>query len=152
MEHCLTFIFLMFFSALSAIMFGINIAKDLQMLQQNSYRNERYIQWIKNSGDTTSIRRLFNVVLFVLAISSLSDSIFVLSAAAISMIVECVILIMHKSKKPLVFTKRIWRLFLSINILVWVCAALFAAIYNTNQATALTSVYDIQLLDPTKIR
>lgn len=132
MEHCLTFIFLMFFSALSAIMFGINIAKDLQMLQQNSYRNERYIQWIKNSGDTTSIRRLFNVVLFVLAISSLSDSIFVLSAAAISMIVECVILIMHKSKKPLVFTKRIWRLFLSINILVWVCAALFAAIYNTN--------------------
>ncbi len=32
--------------------------RDLMMLQQNSYRNERYTRWFSNSGESTSIGRI----------------------------------------------------------------------------------------------
>ena len=33
--------------------------RDLMMLQQNSYRNERYMKWFSQSGESTSIGRIF---------------------------------------------------------------------------------------------
>ena len=33
-------------------------ARDLMMMQQNSYRVDRYLRWLKSSGDTTSYQRL----------------------------------------------------------------------------------------------
>ena len=33
-------------------------ARDLMMMQQNSYRVDRYFRWLKSSGDTTSYQRL----------------------------------------------------------------------------------------------
>ena len=119
------------FAIVSALLFATVITKDLQMLQQNSYRNERYSRWIKTSSDSTSVRRLFNVALFILLISSLSQSIFVLGIAIIAMVIEGITLLTKKSKKPLVFTKRVWRLFLTANVLTLTVAALAAALHVT---------------------
>ena len=33
----------------------IEFRRDLMMLQQNSYRNERYNRWLHTSQDTTSV-------------------------------------------------------------------------------------------------
>ena len=33
--------------------------RDLMMLQQNSYRNERYTAWFNKSGESTNIGRIF---------------------------------------------------------------------------------------------
>ena len=44
----------------------------LMMLQQNSYRNERYMRWLRVSGDTTTFMRMFAyIVLFVSLISAI---------------------------------------------------------------------------------
>ena len=42
----------------------LEFARVLMMLQQNSYRNERYMRWLHNSGDTTSIVRLVAMIVF----------------------------------------------------------------------------------------
>ena len=40
------------------------LSRDLMMLQQNSYRPERYSRWLRESGDTTAPRRLMGFVVF----------------------------------------------------------------------------------------
>lgn len=43
--------------------------RDLMMLQQNSYRNERYTAWFNKSGESTNIGRIFCcVALFILMV------------------------------------------------------------------------------------
>lgn len=88
----------------------INFKHDLHMFQQNSYRIPRYWKWLK-SGDTASNWRLIDVACLFLLCSTLLF--FRLSA----LIVACVclakiaIIFRKKYKKPLVFTKRVWRLY-----------------------------------------
>ena len=36
--------------------------RDLMMLQQNSYRNERYYRWFSQSGESTSTGRIFGCI------------------------------------------------------------------------------------------
>mgnify|MGYP000013662931 CR=1 FL=1 len=46
-------------TALAALVpFPAELKRDLMMLQQNSYRNDRYMRWLRASGDTTSVIRL----------------------------------------------------------------------------------------------
>ena len=46
---------------------GVALKYELQMMQQNSYRNDRYWRWMKNNGDSSSPRRL--TLYFLLLIS-----------------------------------------------------------------------------------
>lgn len=82
----------------------------LMMLQQNSYRNERYMRWLRVSGDTTTIMRMFGlIVLFVSLVSVIPAKvamylILLLSAVSFGKLFTA------KYKKPLVMTKRAWRI------------------------------------------
>lgn len=100
------------------------VKRDLQMLQQNSYRNERLWRWIKTSSEYMSTLRILNFALFLIGISTLSESVYVVLIIVIAVILECVSLLTKKSKKPLVFTKRVWRLFLPSVVIVTVAAIL----------------------------
>ena len=40
------------------------LKRDLMMLQQNSYYNNRYTNWLRESGDTTSAWRIIGLVVF----------------------------------------------------------------------------------------
>ena len=53
------------------------VKRDLQMLQQNSYRNERLWRWIKTSSEYMSTLRILNFALFLIGISTLSESVYV---------------------------------------------------------------------------
>lgn len=46
----------------------LEMRRDLMMLQQNSYRNERYTRWLKSSADTTSGWRLGGLVVFFICL------------------------------------------------------------------------------------
>ena len=48
----------------------LELKRDLMMLQQNSYRNERYMRWLKSSQDTTSMPRLTACVVLGFSIST----------------------------------------------------------------------------------
>lgn len=94
---------------------------NLQMLQQNSYRNERYMRWLNSSGDSTSINRLLSMALIF-------SMLYLGKAAWLCAIPTLLVLGSHikklataKYKKPLVFTnraKRIYATMLVISIIV----------------------------------
>lgn len=82
---------------------------DLQMFQQNSYRLKRYCRWLK--GDAGSTWRLVDAACLFLSMSTLLD--IRLSALLIALValVKIFMIFRRKSKKPLVFTSRVWRLY-----------------------------------------
>ena len=49
------------------------LKRDLMMMQQNSYRTERYMRWLRTSGDTTSVVRLVGMCVFLIALVVFAD-------------------------------------------------------------------------------
>ena len=86
------------------------LRRDLMMLQQNSYRNERYQRWLLQSGDTTSVMRLVSGAVVLAALSTLSVPVVGLTLIAFTGLVNTIILCRRKYKKPLVMTPRARRL------------------------------------------
>ena len=60
------------FAILSILLMAVTLCyeyhRDIMMLQQNSYRPERYMRWLRESGDTTTARRLVAVFLILLGL------------------------------------------------------------------------------------
>lgn len=89
----------------------LNFKHDLQMLQQNSYRIDRYWKWLNRSGDIASATRMVNVcVLFLLFSTLLSPAINAI-IAALACIGQSIWMSRQKFKKPLVFTPRVKRIY-----------------------------------------
>lgn len=86
-------------------------SRDLMMLQQNSYRNERYYKWFSNSGESTEIGR---VCCCVALLFLLVNHVPFFAGAVIGIMVtlwQFISLIRKKYKKPLVWTSRAKRIF-----------------------------------------
>ena len=90
--------------------FVVKLRYELQMFQQNSYRNERYFKWLKKSG-LIAIRyaEIGSILLAVVATIFSIDWLLILSA--ILLIVLAIGLLKRKSKVKLKFTSRAKRLF-----------------------------------------
>ena len=104
--------------------------RDLMMLQQNSYRNERYTRWFSNSGESTSIGRIACCIglLFLLV-----HHIPLLAGAAIATIItiwQSVRLSRVKYKKPLVWTARAKRIYAVMIALAVIAATVFGACFG----------------------
>ncbi|MCM1475676.1 MAG: UDP-N-acetylmuramoyl-tripeptide--D-alanyl-D-alanine ligase [Muribaculaceae bacterium] len=89
----------------------LDFKHDIHMLQQNSYRLERYWKWLKG-GDISSVWRLTDVAcIFLLFASGL------LPVAGAALLICCVcivkiyLILRKKFKKPLVFTNRVRRIY-----------------------------------------
>ena len=99
------------FFALSSIFYLITRYKtDLQMLQQNSYRNNRYFNWCKISKDYSSVSRIIDLGIFLLLFTPFPIYA-TLPVAGLALAGKGYFNLKKKHKKPLVFTKRVWRLF-----------------------------------------
>lgn len=101
----------------------INFKHDIHMLQQNSYRIDRYWKWLNRSGDISSATRMVNVCVLFLLFSTLLSPAFNAIIAACVCIGQAVIELRKKFKKPLVFTPRVKRIygvcaFISVAIVV----------------------------------
>lgn len=99
-------------------------ARDLMMLQQNSYRKERYYRWFSQSGESTNIGRIMCCIalLFLLV-----HHIPFFAGAAVGVIIavwQCISLLRKKYKKPLVWTPRVRR----ICGVMWGISAVIAAL------------------------
>ncbi len=140
---------LLILSSISCILItfglGCELRRDLMMLQQNSYRYERYMRWIRVSGDTTSISRLLAIVIFMLGICGLHLELFALAATSLFAIVRSYRLLTARYKKPLVMTARAKRIFATDIVL---CALVVTAaiwIFRSSPEPA-TSVATFTLL------
>ncbi|MCI9284476.1 MAG: UDP-N-acetylmuramoyl-tripeptide--D-alanyl-D-alanine ligase [Muribaculaceae bacterium] len=81
------------------------------MLQQNSYRNERYNRWLSTSQDSTSIRRLVSGAVVLAAFSTLSIPVVSLGLVCAVSLLDILNLVRARYKKPLVWTPRARRIY-----------------------------------------
>ena len=122
----------------------VEFRRDLMMLQQNSYRNERYNRWLKTSQDTTSVMRLVSGAVALSAMSTLSVPVVSMSLVALVSLCNAVSLVRRKYKKPLVMTRRAWRIFITMLILslLFVVPAIFVGLHmgRTLEYAAVTAL------------
>lgn len=122
----------------------LNFKHDIHMLQQNSYRLARYWKYLK--GDITSGWRMTDVALLFLVFSTLLD--IRLSALIVSLVClyKIFLIFQKKHKKPLVFTKRVWRIYGLTSVLAtsafWVIAIKYGigakyVLYYSGEAVSL---------------
>lgn len=103
----------------------LNFKYDIQMLQQNSYRISRYYRWLEDSH-LFSGWRLVDVALLMLLLSTLLPPSFAALIIAVTALVKVYLIWKKKYKKPLVFTRRVWRIYSVTGILAtaaFICGA-----------------------------
>ncbi|GHU62963.1 Mur ligase [Bacteroidia bacterium] len=91
----------------------VKLRYELQMMQQNSYRNSRYLNWLKK--DLLSQRRIIEVAILLL-LGFLADNIHICVLASIVFIILIVKELRMKYKKKLVFTSRAIRLYFTAGL------------------------------------
>ena len=109
----------------------LDLKRSLMMLQQNSYRNERYFRWLNESGDSTSYSR---IIAILIAMSGMIHFI-PLDYTIIAAILFSIYLIFKQSrqkyKKPLVFTKRAIRIY-SVAIVIALAVLVGSYVYESS--------------------
>lgn len=116
----------------------LNFKYDIQMFQQNSYRISRYWKWLShNSG---SAWRLVDLACLFMLFSTLVPHPAAALIIAVVCIIKIVLILRRKYKKPLVFTRRVWRLYSVTSILslgaylgVILCGGVGSQLYPHNE-------------------
>ena len=91
---------------LSLINTGAEFCRDVMMMQQNSYRIDRYRRWLSQSGDTTSIMRLVSLVVVFITAAIISFDVVWLTLVAVDSLVNSVLLLRRKYKNAPPFAGR----------------------------------------------
>lgn len=113
----------------------LNFKHDIHMLQLNSYRLNRYWKYLK--GDMGSAWRLTDVAMLFLVFSTLLDirlSAFIVVAVCLVKIYQ---ILNKKHKKPLVFTRRVWRIYSIASILATIAFGAVAVKFGTGKENLL---------------
>lgn len=92
----------------------VRLRYELQMMQQNSYRNERYTKWLRS--DLKNINRV--MILFAFVASCLFyDNLYVKILLAVFSLGGIYFELVRKYKKTLVYTNRAVRLYISASLI-----------------------------------
>ena len=122
---------MLWFSLLTIIMAQLCLVEEfrrrLMILQQNSYRNERYRRWLDTSQDSTSVRRLVSGAVLLASLSTLSVPVVSLCLIFAVSFLNWVELKTAIYKKPLVMTKRASRIFAVMALLELVVVGVVAS-------------------------
>lgn len=134
-------------TALALAILLVNVAlelkRDLMMFQQNSYFLNRYRRWLSTSADSTSPWRLAGIVIFFIALSSLSHPYGALALAAIFGAAQAYTLFTARYKKPLAWTSRACRLY-AVGLLLTAGLSV-AAVFLFAHHTAFSVLYTISI-------
>ncbi|MCM1319419.1 MAG: UDP-N-acetylmuramoyl-tripeptide--D-alanyl-D-alanine ligase [Muribaculaceae bacterium] len=93
----------------------LNFKRDIHIFQQNSYRPERFMRWLKTHY--MPAWRLVDVACLFLCMATLLPAGLAVIIISITLIVKMIVLLRAKYKKPLVFTKRVWRLYICTGVI-----------------------------------
>ncbi|MCM1292771.1 MAG: UDP-N-acetylmuramoyl-tripeptide--D-alanyl-D-alanine ligase [Bacteroides sp.] len=115
-------------------------SRVMMMMQQNSYRIDRYRRWLKMSGDSTSYPRLVGMIVFFAAMATFMTPLFGLVLIALFCSGSAIVLIRKKYKKPIVWTPRVRRIFAVmcvLSILVLAAVAVCGFVFSDGVVSAL---------------
>ncbi len=115
--------------------FHVTLCRYLMMFQQNSYRPSRFRRWASESGDSTTFPRLIGL-LIVFSWGLLPAFTAVIITSVFSLI-NYITLVRKKYKKPLAFTHRVWRIFVTSFILAAIICAFGCLITGSDLAQNL---------------
>lgn len=125
--------YLLFIPALfAAWCTALELKRDLMMFQQNSYRASRYQKWLKESKDSTSLWRLFGIIILFIGISTFGHPLLSLIFVSVFALTCSVSLVKKKYKKPLVWTARARRIYAVAAILATAIATLCAFLFGNS--------------------
>ncbi len=117
---------------------AMEFSRDLMMLQQNSYRHERYSRWLRESGDSTAPWRLLGLVVFFIALSMFRHALGAQTLMLLFGAFTAVRLWRKKYKKPLAWTPRARRIYAVAAVLALATACVsFVAFAGHGLETAL---------------
>lgn len=102
-------IYLIVLYILCGVYMLLNFKRDIQMLQQNSYRPERY--WRYQREHLWSGWRMTDVAMIFLLLSTLLKPALSMLFVTLVCMYKTIVAMRRKSKKPLVFTQRVWRIY-----------------------------------------
>jgi UDP-N-acetylmuramoyl-tripeptide--D-alanyl-D-alanine ligase len=132
-------ILLFLVSILALINVCSELKRDLMMLQQNSYRNERYTRWLSTSKDTTSMWRMCGLIILFVSIASLSKTVLPITLIGLFGAIQSYVLFKKKYKKPLAWTARAKRIYATALIVTLLVIAILAVLFGcTLQVLALS--------------
>lgn len=92
---------------------GAELRRDLMMLQQNTYRRDRHMNWLRQSGDSTSGWRLAGIMVLGICLTPFCPPMPGMVLCAVFALMHAVTLARAKYKKPLVMTARATRIFIT---------------------------------------
>lgn len=125
--------------AAGALLAFSELKRDMMMLQQNSYRRERYTRWLSQSGDSTSATRILGIIILFAAMSMFN----VIWASSLLIILFGTVvstrLLKAKYKKPLVWTPRARRIYATAGVLTVALTAVMA--FGIGQGDTLHAIY-----------
>ena len=125
----LTTISYVFFLAVTVTDLLLMLKCDMHMLQLGSYYNSRYCNWIAGSDEYLSVKRLIALVVLIGSFTTMAlISPYVVVLLAVILLGQAVSLARKKNKKPLVFTRRVKRLYFTEVALMLVA---MAVVYST---------------------
>ena len=106
------YISIILLTVVTAVYIVMRYKVDIQMMQQNSYRNDRYLRWWRSNKDSLRMGRVVDFAL--LMVMAVWHSYIVALLVAAIVVFKSVVLARKKYKKPLVMTKRAWRLLITM--------------------------------------
>lgn len=83
----------------------------IMMMQQNSYRPDRYMRWLRSSGDSTSYPRIVGMLVFFGSLATFTAPVWGFILMALFGAGSALTLFNRKYKKPIVWTPRVRRIF-----------------------------------------
>lgn len=110
----------------------LELKRDLMMMQQNSYRPDRYRRWLSTSSDTTSLLRLVANCVFLGSLAVFSRPEVMVSLMGIFAICGIVKLSRARYKKPLVWTPRCRRIYVVASVICVAVLGLVAVVSTGN--------------------
>lgn len=132
----------------TCVLFSQGLRRQLMMLQQNSYRPDRYRRWMQQSAESTGWLQLSSLGLCLFCMARFTPPILALGLLGVYSLTVSIVLARRKYKKPLVMTARARRILATALTLgaLGVCAVGFipAQTYNRvllNIAIALTACF-----------
>lgn len=106
------------------------LRRDLMMLQQNSYYNKRYFNWLRTSGDTTSAWRIAALIVFFLCIGPFGNRAVAMGLAGAFGVAAALKLSTARYKKPLVWTARACRIYAVMALLVLIAVGIAMLLFG----------------------
>lgn len=117
------------------------------MLQQNSYRNERYMRWFNMSGESTSVQRILSAISLLLLIVSNIPYLAGAIGSILLLLGNVFTLARAKYKKPLVVTNRVKRLWAVMSV-IGIALPLIAGFATGSWIAAIIVAIAIATLSP----